>query len=449
LSDFTTGSEATWFSEDGVVIAEYWWKERAKKKIYQLSDGRVVDEEALAKVVDELAMAGVTIKAERETECDKIKTCLVYGGGVLEEAKDWPGKRFPFAVQWGDYVVVEGKEYFSGMVRHSKDSQRLHNFWQSTMVEVVSKLPNSPLTATPQMVKGLESYYERMGWDDPPVLLYNPDPSSPTARPTREPIGQFPAGLANMSQIATDEMKAVTGVYDASLGAQSNETSGRAIMARNQQGDTANFVYTANQSKFIRQLGEIILDLLSHYYDGERMVQILGEDMAEKVVKLNEVIVDEQTGEAVTLNDMSAGKYGIVVGTGKAYETQRLEVADAAQALVGSPGPMGILAQYLLIQNLDVPGMDEFKKAARKMLVGMGLLEAGEGDQPPQPPQPNPKDVAGAEKDAAQAAKYQAETDRIQFENQQMMALSQFDPMAGYGPEPGGPPSLPTPEYGV
>ena len=450
LSDFTTGASNLWVNEDGVVIAEYWYKEPTKKTLFQLSDGRVIDEETYAKVGDELAMSGVEVRETRERDCHKIMTCLVYGGGLLEEPQEWKGKYFPIIPQWGDVVVIDGKEYFSGMVRPAMDGQRLHNFWQSTMIEVVAKLPNSPLMATPEMVKGLESYYERMGWDDPPVMLYNADPRAPGARPSREPIGQFPAGLANMSQIASEEMKAVTGIYDASLGAQSNETSGRAIMARNQQGDTANFVYTDNQSKMIRHLGLVLLDLLPHYYDGERTVRILGEDMAEKVIKLNEVLIDEQTGEQITINDMSSGKYDIVMTAGKAYETQRLEVADAAQALVGTPGPMGMLAQYLLISNLDVPGMDEFKKAARKALVGMGLLEPGEGDQPPAPPPPNPKDIASAEKDKAMAGKYQAETEAIQIQNmgaatEMGMAFGEMgvNPMAAQAPAPGGNPEFP------
>lgn len=450
LSDFTPGDSALWASDDGVVIAEYWYKEAAKRALYMLTDGRVIDEDTFAKIGDELAAAGVEVKDKRVKDCDKVMTCLVYGGGALEEPVEWRGKYFPIVVQWGDVVTIDGKEYFSGMVRPAMDGQRLHNFWQSTMIEVVSKLPNSPLMATPEMIKGLESYYERMGWDDPPVLLYNADPRAPGARPSREPIGQFPAGLANMSQIASDEMKAVTGIYDASVGAQSNETSGRAIMARNQQGDTANFVYTDNQSKMIRHLGRVLLDLIPHYYDGERMVRVLGEDMAEKIVRINETVIDAQTGEPVTINDMSSGKYDVALVAGKAYETQRLEVADAAQALVGAPGPMGMLAQYLLISNLDVPGMDEFKQAARKSLVGMGLLAPGEGDQPPQPPPPNPKDVASAEKDKATAGKIQAETEGLQIENMAKateigMAFGQMGlpPMAEQAPAPGGLPEFP------
>jgi hypothetical protein len=43
----------------------------------------------------------------------------------------------------------------------------------------------------------------------------------------------------NEAQINTQDMKDVTGIHDASLGIKSNETSGRAIMARQREGDVA------------------------------------------------------------------------------------------------------------------------------------------------------------------------------------------------------------------
>src|SRR6185312_5481991 len=159
-------------------------------------------------------------------------------------------------------------------------------FEMSTMIEVTAKLPNSPLTATAAMVKGFETQYERMGYDDAPVLMYNIDPQNPNARPQREPMPQLPQALANLAAISGDELKATLGVYDASLGAQSNETSGRAIMARNNQADTANFVYIDNQVKALKRLGEILVDAIPAYYDAERSIRILGSDLAEKYVQI-------------------------------------------------------------------------------------------------------------------------------------------------------------------
>jgi len=411
------GANREWFAEEGVREADYWYKEPAKKYLYRMTDGRVLKAEQFAKIGDELERAGIQVKDERIVDGHDVYHCKVYGKGALGKPTKWIGSHIPIIPVWGDLFTIEGKQYFSGMSRHSNDSQRLHNFWLSTLAEVVAKMPNSPMTATPAMIAGLEEYYNRLGWDDPKVLLFNPDPAAPGGRPMRENMQAFPVALANMAQISSEEMKATTGVYDASLGAKSNETSGRAIMARNAQGDTANFVYADNDAKSKKRLAEILLDLIPSVYDGERTVRILGEDMAEKVQKLNETVKDDQTGEMIVLNDMSKGRYDAVVSTGKSFETQRVEMAEAAQALSSDPSPLGLLGKYMLLKNLDVPGMDEYTTAARKFMVSQGLLEPGEGDQPKQPPPPNPKDVAGAEKEAAQAKKLAAETEGVELAN--------------------------------
>jgi energy-coupling factor transporter ATP-binding protein EcfA2 len=125
-----------------------------------------------------------------------------------------------------------------------------------------------------------------------------------------------------------------------------------------------------------------------------------------------------ETGKTVILNDLSVGKYGVYVTVGKSFDTGRMELAETAQALAQTGGPIGMLGNYMLLKSLDVPGGDEFKDAARKVMVGMGLLEPGDGDQPPPPPQPNPKDVASAENQAAQAQKNLAQAEGQSLENQ-------------------------------
>src|SRR5690606_2339788 len=230
----------------------------------------------------------------------------------------------------------------------------------------------------------------------------------------REPAAQFPSAFANVSALAIDEIKATTGIYDASLGARSNETSGRAILARQQEADVSNYVFIDNHLKALKFTGEILVDLIPKVYDATRTIRILGEDGAEKFVKINRPIRDIETGEVKIINDLSAGKYDVVVSTGKSFETQRMEVAEVAEAMSRTPGPFGMLAQYLLFKNLDVPGMDEFVSACRRVLVAQGLLEPGENDPPPPPPPPpNPKDVADAELKAAQAQKTLAQTQQI------------------------------------
>lgn len=407
-----------WFDKDTVRIAEYWYKEEETSTLYMLNDGTVVSAEEFEPIRDEAAAMGLEVKSEREVKKDVIYSCLVSGRDKLEAPTKWGGTMIPIVPQWGDLITIEGKQIYSGMTRFGKDAQTIHNFEMSSMVEVVAKLPNMPLMATQKQIEGLESYYERLGYDDPPVLLYNKDGDAPV--PMRQPMAQLPTALANLSAIATDELKANLSIYDASVGARSNETSGRAILARQNEGDIANFVYVDNQMKALKRLGEILVDAIPPYYDAERSIRILGEDNAEKYVEINRPIRDEQTGEVITINDLSRGKYDVTVTVGKNFDTARMEVAELAQALAQTPGPMGMLGQYLLVSNLDAPGMTEVVAAARKILVQGGLLGPDEGDQPPPPPQLNPKDVADAEAKMAQAKKSLADAEQTELETQQM-----------------------------
>lgn len=432
-----------WWFEDTVRIAEYWYKEEETHVLYQLSDGTVVDAEEFDPIKDEAAnppldetgqptREALTIKNTREVQKDCIYSCLVSGKGQLEKPTKWGGSLFPIIPQWGDLISIDGKQIYSGMTRFGRDAQTIHNFEMSSMVEVVAKLPNNPLMATAKQIEGLESYYERLGYDDPPVLLYNMDGDAPA--PMRQPMAQLPSAQANLSAIATDELKADMGVYDASVGNRSNETSGRAILARQNEGDIANFVYVDNQMKALKRLGDVLVDAIPHYYDAERSIRILGEDNAEKYIQINRPTIDEQTGEVVIINDLSRGKYDVTVTVGKSFDTSRMEIAELAQALSQTPGPIGALGQFLMINNLDAPGMTEIVAAARKVLVTQGLLEPGEKDQPPAPPPPNPKDVADAKLKGAQTTKAEAEAEKIATETQRMMALDalQFAPAPQY-----------------
>lgn len=431
VTNSTDVYDREWFNEEEVRIAEYWYIEPEVKTIYMLSDGSVVNADEFDLIKDEMAnppvdpqtgqpqWQPVTIKEGadgqpmmRQVETNCVYSCLVYGAGKLEEPIKWGGTMIPIVPQWGDLVVINGKQIYSGMTRFGRDSQMIHNFEMSTLVEVVAKLPNSPIKATPAMIKGLESYYERLGYDDPPVLLYNHDPLAPGGSPAREPMSQMPAALIGLANIAGDEMKATLGVYDASLGAQSNEVSGRAIMARNNQADTANFVYVDNQVKALKRLGEILVDAIPAYYDAERTIRILGEDMAEKYVQINHPVIGTD-GQIHVENDLTRGKFDVTCTVGKAYDTARMELADLGQTLAQVPGPIGAIGQYLLIKSLDVPGIDEIIQAVRKQLVNAGILPPADGDQPPPPPQPNPKDVAQAQHHQAQAMLAQARAQEI------------------------------------
>lgn len=387
-----------WFTEKEVRVTEYWEKLHDTKTIHLLSDGRVVDAEQFDPIADELAnppvdpMTGqpaaepITVRKSRQVEYDRVQMSIVSGAEVLEGPFPWAGKFIPIIPVWGDYLNLEGEDIFYGIARPARDAQTLFNYNMSIAQEQASKSPNAPFLYTPKMIQGHESAWSGLATDDAPGLPYNPDPEAPGGMPKRQDPPQFAAAFIQLAQFSADQIKAVTGIYDASLGARSNETSGKAILARQREGDVGNFDYTDNVARAKRFAGEILVDLIPKVYDTERDIRILGIDGKEKYVKLNQTVIDQQTGEEKTINDLAAGKYDVTVTTGPSYSTQRMETAEAMTQLANGNGPDAILAKYFAVKAMDFPGGEDMLKAFRGLLVKQGLLEPDEQDAPAQGP---------------------------------------------------------------
>lgn len=422
--DQSTDQTRGWWDDEEVTVAEYWYKKAEQAEIVLMSDGSVYDAANLEPVADELAAQGITEQRRRVIEREKVFQCIVSGAEILEGPTEWAGKFIPLVPVWGDLINLNGKDQICGAVRFAKDPQRMYNYERSTFIEVLADQPYSPFMADAASVEGYEAQYQSMRTKRPPVLFYNANPTVPNGgKPSREAPPIFPAALANAAQISSDDIKAATGIYDASLGNRSNETSGKAIMARQREGDVANFDYIDNLAYSFKFDFEICNDLITAVYDTERQIRIIGEDGAEKVIRVNHAVLDQQTGQQVTLNDLSQGRFDVSVTVGPSYTTQRMEAADAMMQLANDPSPIGMVAKYGFIKSLDSPGLEDVRKAARKILVQQGLLEPEDGDQPPEPPQPNPKDVTDAQKNAAMAKKYDADATKTSVETQRLVAL--------------------------
>ncbi len=411
-----------WFGEKDIKIAEYWQVVPVKKELLLLSDDDVVwaedfDEKFWANPPPDpktgQPMPPITVVDRRDVETTKVTSEIVSGVETLEGPFDWPGKFIPLVPVWGDLVHVDGRDEWYGMARHSRDAAILNNFALSTFAEQVASQPSAPFMYTAKQIEGYETEWSNLATNNAPGLPYNPDPDAPGLRPQREAPPQMSPGYMALLNITSDALKATTGLFDPSLGAKSNETSGKAIIARQREGDVANFDYSDSIARAIRYTGEIIDDLIPHVYVGKRQMRILGEDGAAKFVTVNESVQNPQTGEWETHNDLRDGKYDITISSGPSFTTQRMETLDAMMQLAQSQGPMAMLAQYGVLKNMDTPGMDEVRDGMRTVLVGQGLLQRNEKDPPAPPPQPDPTIAATVKLKDAQANKAAAETQFI------------------------------------
>lgn len=351
-----------WFRQDDVRIAEYWRIVPVTKTILLLSDGRSVEKESITPEQAQQMMAnGVTVVRERQCKGQKVVMSIVSGAEELEGPHDTVWSRIPVVSIFANRFYIEGRWHWCGMVRFSRDPQKLLNYNLTTAQEVVSKQPKSPYLVTPKMLEGegVKQLWDKANALDAPYLPYTPDPQAPQGRPVREAPPDMPAAFTMLTQISVDMLKASDGIFDASVGAKSNETSGKAIIARQREGDTATYDYQDALAFGIQTTGEIILAALPKVYDTPRMIRVLGKDGAEDIVEIN-------NGDGVT--DLSTGKYDVTVTTGPSYDTQRMEYLDALTQLSQANPAIAAGVPDLIVGAMDFPKADEAAERLKLLL---------------------------------------------------------------------------------
>lgn len=441
LADFESSHDTSkWHDKGQIRRAEYWEKVPVNRDLWALSDGRVVFADELGESADLaralLGQLGVQIVRERVVAGHKVTMTLTNGREFLSEPYEFPCKFIPIVPVWGNVLNVEGEDYWCGLVRFGKDQQRLHNVHRVALIEAVAKSPKAPFIGKKKSIKGYEPMWQAANAEDFPFLFVADDA---TEIPQRAAQAEVPVALIQLAGMDNDDLKASTGIHDASLGARSNETSGRAITARKIQGATATFNYLDNLTYAIRYTYEILVDMIPRVYDTQRVVRVLGEDGAAKWKTLYQEVQDPETGETIVINDIRKGKYDVTVTVGPSFATQRMEAAamfaEMAAQIGGAHPAVGPLMAWAVVKNQDGPGMEEVEAAMRKPLVAQGLLEPKEGEEPPAPQGPPPPDPiaqakareleASAGLKEAQAQRVVVETGGKHMQNAQQMQMQQ------------------------
>lgn len=382
-SDWSDQVDSKWFFEDSVRIAEYWCREEITKQIYLMTDGSVIDEESYVAQKDLFDVQGITIKDQRTTKSHKVTQYLMSGNDILETV-EWPGVFIPIIPVYGDEFIFEGKRHFLSLIRHSKDAQRMFNYWRTTSTELVALAPKSPFIGAVGQFTTDANKWETANTQSHAYIEYDPVGGMPA--PQRQPFAGVPAGALQEAMNASDDMKSIMGIYDASLGAKSNETSGRAILARQREGDVSTFNFIDNLSRAIRHAGRILCDLIPKVYSTQRIIRIIHEDGTNEDIPINQEFMPKPTQKLgmssgdneneqqefaqamAKMYDLSKGKYDVTVETGPSFTTKREEAANQMMQFIQAMPNAAPLVGDLLAKNLDWPGADDFADRFKAML---------------------------------------------------------------------------------
>lgn len=370
-----------WLTSDVVYVGEYYEVEEKKETVFIYQDpltGEPVSyfQRDIKDVIDDLADKGMIKVAEKKVKRRRVYKSIITCTTILKDREPIAGEHIPIVPVFGEWSFAGDKEVYEGVVRLTKDGQRLRNMIMSFNADIVARTPKKKPIFWPEQIEGYEYMYG--GNDDYPYYLLNRTDENNGDLPV-QPISymenpEVPQANAYMLEAATNSVSQV-----ATMGVDAEAANGQVafdtVNQLNMRADLETFVFQDNLATAMRRDGEIYQSMVNDIYDVPRQVMMTLEDGTEKQVQLLTQAVDYQTGTVVTLNDIR-GRYECYTDTGPSFqsmkEQNRAEIKELLGATQqGTPEYQLLLLQYFAL--LDGKGVEMMREYANKQLVMMGL----------------------------------------------------------------------------
>lgn len=205
-----------------------------------------------------------------------------------------------------------------------------------------------------------------------------------TLNPARKPTSQFKIELGGdlaaqqhaAMQDAKQEIAEASGIHKTMMGQQSGATSGLAINSLVEQGLNTLAEINDNYRFARRMVGEMLFSLQLEDFEGKQIPVEIGDGKAKRVIVLNQMVQDPQTGQPTKINDTARVRAKVVLDDIPSTPTFKLQqqqmLSEVAKAL--PPDLQGVLVPFLIAMS-DMPNKTEVVDLLKEKL-GMADSEA-------------------------------------------------------------------------
>ena len=430
VSDDREG-DAYYDKAEVIVVGEFLYVESEDRDLVLMSNGQTHEvNDDFEKIRDDLEMMGVTEVRRRKRKMHKVCSRYFDGKDWLEDDKDTVFNRIPIVPVYGNYKVFENKTIYWGVVEKLLDPQRVLNYAMSREIEEGALAPRAKYWMTPTQAAGHEDQLATLNTNSDPVQFFNPDPEFPQV-PQQNGGAQINAGLRTVATAMQGMMNAASGMFAANMGDNPNAQSGVAIRQLQNKGDNATYQYTRAMEIAIQATGNLIKDAIPKVYDTPRTIRVLREDDTYDMADINQTVIDNETGEMVTVNDLSIGVYDVICRAGPSFRNRQQETLEAITQLAQVDPSLMQIAGDLLLQNINTPAANQIAERKRAQMMQAGLipqsqmteeeLMAAQQQMMQGQQQPDPAMVlAQAEQQKAQAEMIRAQVEMQKLQNEQI-----------------------------
>lgn len=389
LSHFATpeqGSAFSWVTRNAhYYVCEFFHREITRESRYRVrapnGDELILSAGEVDPVREEMAAEGYVTSGTREIDRYRITRYLVTGDRILSQ-DTVPGEHIPVVPAYGERAFVEDEEHYEGLTRKAKDPQRLRNFNMSYLADITSRSPREKPVFFPEQILGFEFMYEESGADNNyPYVLQNRKTEAgedlPLGAAATLPSPVIPQALGASLELTRE---AVEDVANAGLPQDiaDPDVSGKAVYALQNRLDQQAVLFMDNFKHAKRRDGEIFASMAAEIYDAPRMVTVTKPDGTSSRQPMMAQVLDRDTGNLVSLNDLSGLEFEVLATIGPSFTLQKDQTLERIERIMDKlqPGdPVHHLLQLQYLSLVDGIDMAPVRKFVNRQMILQGYKE--------------------------------------------------------------------------
>lgn len=367
-----------------ILVADFYEKVQTKTKIHKLTNGSVVTDEEYEKAKEYYSNSLVMeqlplIMDTRTTHIQSIVRYQFCETEVLTFQKTNYGF-LPIIFVDGNSVLVKDGGYTQQVTRpstyHAEGIQRLTTFaGQSLANELENLVQHKFVVALESIPENYQSAYKNIQKAD--TLVYhhfydenNPDSILPPPREIQRP--PIPAEIARTFMSGSAMAQTILGSYDAALGINDNNLSGKAIEKGSLQSNSASMPYLVGYTKGMNRCAQIILNLMPKYLITPRTLPVVKSDGSRSFETINH-------GQGVFMN-FDPDDLEVRVDIGVNFEIQKEIAMNTIIRLMHESQNFRQFMEAdgleVLLDNISIRGADVLKAKVKKYLEKQAMQQA-------------------------------------------------------------------------
>lgn len=352
------------------LVADYYTKKKVKQTVVKLSNGKSMLKDDYLKGLDAWSLLDTivpppVIADEKREEFETICQYRLFQNEIIDY-KETDFKQFPLVFIDGNSTSVRNgesgdfKQVCKPYLYNAAGAQRLKNFSGQTMAAEIENIIQSkliaPLEGIPEQY--LEGYTNYQSAD---VIIYksfmDDNPELRLSPPQEVQRSQTPQIVPATFTMTDPLIQGILGSYDAQMGIQGADISGKAIQQGALQSNKAADPYKNGYIRGLDRVAEIIMNLIPLYYTTPRSIPIRLPDGSKDY----KVINDSNQQDAIYMN-YSPEDLMIKVEAGASFAVQKqIAVEHMTDMMKISPefnkfmsGP----AMSVMFDNMEFRGAD-------------------------------------------------------------------------------------------